>query len=54
MRAGKVPHVRRIFNLPAEELDIRMVSLRLDYSNDFTVPGRQISLGRGGRNVQKT
>jgi len=38
MRVGKVPHVRRIFNLPAEKFDIRPVSLGLDYPNDFTVP----------------
>lgn len=27
MRIGKVPHVRRIFNLPAKKFDIRPVSL---------------------------
>jgi hypothetical protein len=34
-----------IFNLPAEKFDIRLVSLGLDYPNDFTArPGR----ARGG------
>lgn len=41
MQLGKVPHVRRIFNIPAEKkFDIRPVSLELDYPNDFTVLAR--------------
>lgn len=43
MRVGKVPHVRRIFNLPAEKFDIRPVSLGLDYPNDFTVPDASLT-----------
>lgn len=53
MRVGQVPHARGIFNLPASgEIRgaVRLVSLGLDYPNDFTGvrAGTRGSFGQGG------